>query len=98
MSEGREEISVIPVHELLNRIRWDTRFGEGYFEIGYFDHVARRILRIPLRETVFEEGNRFSFQVRDSLGELQTIPFHRVREVLKDGLPIWRRPDPSASR
>ncbi|MBW1963074.1 MAG: DUF504 domain-containing protein, partial [Deltaproteobacteria bacterium] len=27
-------IKMIPVHELLNRIRWDKDFGKGSFEIG----------------------------------------------------------------
>ena len=26
-----------PIHELLNRIRWDPEFGRGRFEIGFFD-------------------------------------------------------------
>lgn len=85
---------MMPVHELLSRIRWDREFGRGNFELGYYDHVARRILRIPLREAVFEEGNRFSFQVPDAAGELLTIPFHRVRQVFRDGTLIWQRPIP----
>jgi hypothetical protein len=30
---------VIPIHELLARIRWDPEFGRGRFEIGYLDHT-----------------------------------------------------------
>jgi uncharacterized protein (UPF0248 family) len=29
-----------PLHELLNRIRWDPEFGRGQFKIGYLDHFA----------------------------------------------------------
>lgn len=36
-----------PVHKLLNQIRWDPRFRKGRFALGYFDHMARRILVVP---------------------------------------------------
>jgi hypothetical protein len=26
-----------PIHELLNRILWDKEFGQGRFEIGFYD-------------------------------------------------------------
>ena len=28
---------MIPIHELLNRIRWDAEFAKGTFELGYYD-------------------------------------------------------------
>ena len=52
---------MIPIHKLLNRIRWDKDFGRGCFEIGYFDHIERKVIRIPIRELHFEQGNSFSF-------------------------------------
>ena len=39
---------MIPIHELLHRIHWDPEFGKGAFEIGYEDHIAGRIVRVPL--------------------------------------------------
>lgn len=83
---------MVPIQELLNRIRWDKEFGKGFFEIGYCDRVERRIIRIPLQEIHFRKGNRFSFQLETFEGEVQSIPFHRVREVYKNGSRIWRRP------
>jgi uncharacterized protein (UPF0248 family) len=80
-----------PIHELLNRIRWDKEFGKGSFEIGYADHIQQRIIRVPFQKMRFMEGDRFSFQVEDSEGETLTIPFHRVREVYKNGYRIWYR-------
>ncbi|MFZ2446356.1 MAG: DUF504 domain-containing protein [Syntrophobacteraceae bacterium] len=84
---------MIPIQRLLNRIRWDVEFGAGSFEVGYLDHVRHRIIRIPFRDIRFEEGNQFSFQVEDEMGETATIPFHRIREVYRDGDLIWRRPE-----
>jgi len=80
-----------PIHELLNRIRWDMEFGKGSFEIGYEDHIQQRIIRVPFHKIRFMEGDRFSFQVEDSKGEMLTIPLHRVRAVYKDGYRIWYR-------
>ena len=83
--------SEMTLRELLSRIRWDRGFGQGKFAIGYDDH-AGGIVRVPLEQVGFEEGNHFSFQVRDASGEVLAIPFHRVREVLKDGVIFWIRP------
>jgi len=34
---------LIPIHELLSRIRWDLAFGSVYFVLGYYDRVEGRI-------------------------------------------------------
>jgi len=82
---------MIPIYDLLNRIRWDPGFGTGSFEIAYEDHEEERPLRVPFREMVFQEGNRFCFQVSNRDGAWVAIPFHRVREVYKNGRLIWER-------
>ncbi len=82
---------MIPIHELLSRICWDSEFGEGTFEIGYYDRMERKIIRISFEKLLLEKGNHATFQLMDVNGELQTIPFHRVREVYKDGDLIWNR-------
>jgi len=82
---------MIPIHELLNRIRWDEEFGKGEFVIGYHDRVDNRIIRVPLAELYFEPGDHFSFDLIDSEGELHSIPLHRIKEVYKDGVLIWHR-------
>lgn len=82
---------MVPIHELLSRIRWDRSFGDGFFEVGYLDHVERRIVRVPFARIHIEKGNRFSFLLETDLDEIMTIPFHRVREVHRDGVLIWQR-------
>jgi len=37
-----------------------------------------------------EKGNHFSFAICIA-GEVLTIPFHRIREVRKNGECIWKR-------
>jgi uncharacterized protein (UPF0248 family) len=83
---------MIPIQDLLNRIRWDKDFRKGDFEIGYIDHISRKVIRTPFQKMQFEEGNHFSFRIEDFEGNVQPIPFHRIREVHKDGTLIWSRP------
>ena len=83
---------MIPIHELLNKIRWNSEFGKGTFEIGYFDRIAQKIILVSFKRILLEKGNHATFQLMDANGELLTIPFHRVREVYKDGEQIWSRP------
>jgi uncharacterized protein (UPF0248 family) len=79
-----------PIQQLLNRIQWDEEFGKGDFEIGIYDRVGDAIEVLPLDRLHFEKGNHFSFTIILD-GEVLTIPFHRIREVRKNGITIWKR-------
>ncbi len=81
-----------PIHELLNRIRWDPDFAQGNFELGYYDRVEGKIIRVPFKEVIFPEDEPQTFKLIDADGEIHRVPFHRVREVYKDGHRIWQRP------
>jgi len=83
---------VIPIQDLLHRIRWDPEFGKGEFEIGYDDHVTARIVRVPFRRVRLERGERFAFDAVEDDGSTHMVPFHRVRAVWRDGELIWQRP------
>lgn len=82
---------MLPIHLLLNRIRWDPRFRAGRFEIGYYDRRVNGILMVPLASIRFPADTRFVFELYDDDGELHRIPFHRVRRVTRNGRVIWRR-------
>lgn len=88
---------MIPIHELLSRIRWDPEFAKGNFELGYYDRTENRIIRVPLKELTFPEHGPSTFQLVDLEGQVHHVPFHRVREVYKDAQRIWHRPAPSAT-
>lgn len=76
--------------QLLNRIHWDVEFGKGVFEVGIYDRVKDAVEFQPLENLCIEKGNHFSFTICVD-GEEVTIPFHRIREVRKNGEVIWRR-------
>jgi uncharacterized protein (UPF0248 family) len=82
----------VPIHELLNRIRWDAEFARGNFELGYFDRVENQIIVVPFREITFPRDDQQTFRLADVEGRIHRVPFHRVREVYKNGQRIWHRP------
>ena len=86
---------MIPIRSLLDRIRWDADFGRGAFTIGYYDRVERRIIQVPLARIHLDPGNHFSFSAVEEDGSVHEVPFHRVREVYRDGTLIWQRSAPT---
>ncbi len=82
-----------PIQDLLHRIQWDADFGNASFVIGYHDRVAGRMVRVPFQRVRLERGSHFSFDVLDGDDEARMVPFHRVREVWRDGVLIWERQD-----
>lgn len=82
---------MIPLHELLNRIQWDAEFGRGEFTVGYYDRVRRKLVYVPLREVRRKTASDFWLEMTDELGVVRNVPYHRVKEVWKDGVLIWQR-------
>ena len=84
---------MIPIQDLLNRIRWDKGFAQGEFSIGYYDRILDEIITVPLKMVDVTHGDHyFAFRFFDDEGEEHSVPFHRIREVRKDGELIWQRP------
>jgi uncharacterized protein (UPF0248 family) len=81
---------MIPIQELLHRIRWDPGFG-GRFEIGYYDRLEDAVIRVPLAELRFPGEAPALFELLDQEGVLHSIPFHRIKAVWRDGSLIWHR-------
>jgi uncharacterized protein (UPF0248 family) len=81
-----------PIQDLLHRIRWDPEFGKARFEIAYLDKVAGTLVRVPFAELHMDPGEPFGFELAGTHGDTHFIPYHRVREVYRDGVLIWQRP------
>jgi uncharacterized protein (UPF0248 family) len=80
-----------PIHLLLNRIRWDTAFAEAEFRIGYYDRIEDAVITVSLKSLEFNPANRFSLLLHDDTGGINTMPFHRIRHVYRNGERIWER-------
>lgn len=89
---------MIPIQQLLQRIQWDPQFGAGKFTVGYFDRRAKRVIRVPFQRMVLESGKHFSFDLEDDNGTMRMVPFHRVRQVWRNGVLIWERPTSAQER
>ena len=50
-----------PIHELLARMRWDSEFGRGRFELTYEDKLEGRLLR-----EVWRNGRRIWSRAGDA--------------------------------
>lgn len=85
---------MIPIQQLLQRIRWDAEFGRADFVIGYYDRVTHGIVRVPLAQVQFEPGEHFAFTAVEADGSVHEVPLHRIREVTRNGVLIWQRPAP----
>ena len=81
-----------PIHQLLSRIRWDRDFGRARFEIAFFDRQESSLHRVALAKIAFPKGERRMFEWQDETGQVRRIPFHRIREVYRDGQLVWQRP------
>ena len=84
-----------PIHEVINRIIWDAEFGNAHFVIGYYDRVFKRVVRVSFERIRIERGQHFGFDLIGSDGEARMVPFHRVREVVRNGVPVWSRQAPA---
>ena len=68
------------------------RIWQWEFRVGYFDRVEGRVLIVPFQQVVFPEHDPQAFRLVDPEGRSYRVPFHRVREIYKDGQRIWYRP------
>ena len=82
---------MIPIHELLARIRWDPEFGRARFVIAYLDHRKDALVRVPFERIRMPEDRHFAFEALEDDGTRHSVPYHRVREVWRDGALIWAR-------
>jgi uncharacterized protein (UPF0248 family) len=82
---------VIPIHKLISRIIWDKEFGRGRFELGYYDRIEKKIIRVDFSDVIVEPGNQNSVRIMDLDGVIRSIPLHRIKDVYRDKELIWHR-------
>jgi uncharacterized protein (UPF0248 family) len=82
---------MLTAQALLNQIRWDERLDADVFVIGYYDRVDDKIIKVMFNEIRFPEDHHFQFEIADETGTWRSIPYHRVREIYRNGKLIWHR-------
>ena len=78
---------MLPIHHLLNKIKWDKRENPEEYTIHYFDRILNKLISIPYRKIKRLEG---SFIIVDNEEETN-IPLHRVKKVTKNNIVVWER-------
>lgn len=76
-----------PIHELLNKIKWDNRENPNDYFIFYYDRILKKLIKVPYNKIKKVEG---SFMVLDNEEE-SNVPLHRIKKVAKDDTIIWER-------
>jgi len=82
---------MIPIHQLLSRIRWDREFGAANFVIGYHDRVEDEIILAPFSDLIFPPDRSDLVGIMDPDGVVRSIPLHRIKKVFRDRKLIWER-------
>ncbi len=76
-----------PIHELLNKIKWDERENPDDYSILYFDRILKKPIKIPYVKIKRIEDN---LMVLDNEEE-SNIPLHRIKKVEKNNIVVWER-------
>ena len=78
---------MIPIQDLLNKIKWDKRENPKQYTIFYFDRILNKLISHPYTKIKKLEG---TFMVLDNEEE-SNIPLHRVKKVMKSNEVVWER-------
>jgi|TARA_Y100000310_G_scaffold53186_2_gene48785 uncharacterized protein (UPF0248 family) len=76
-----------PIHELLNKIKWDERENPKEYSIFYYDRILKELIKIPYKKIKRIDG---SFMVLDNEEE-SNIPLHRIKKISRNNILVWHR-------
>ena len=76
------------IRDFLNKIKWDKKENPDDYSIAYFDRISNKKENIKYVNIKKIEGG---FIVLDRKDEESYIPLHRIKEVSKKGVVVWKR-------
>lgn len=79
---------MIPIKDLLNKIKWDKRENPEDYTIGYWDNMRKEILEFPFK--AIKEISENFLLIETEEGE-KDIPLHAIKLVRKKGEQLWKR-------
>ena len=77
---------MIPIKDIINKIKWDKRENPKYYSLVYMDLGKKK--EISYTDIKRLEGN---FMIIEKNREETEIPLHRIKEVKKKGNVVWKR-------
>lgn len=75
---------MMPIKDLLNKIKWDEKEDPKDYEIVYMDRILQQEIKIKFKKISKIEEN---FMIIDEA----MIPLHRIVKVYKRGKLVWER-------
>ncbi len=78
---------MIYIKDLLNKIKWSKKEKPSDYLIGYWDNVDKKLVFITFDEIKKIAGLFIELDREDET----YIPMHRIKEVKKKGVVIWKR-------
>jgi uncharacterized protein (UPF0248 family) len=79
---------MITIDKLINKIKWDKRENPGEYSLLYIDRITKKLVEIKYPDIKrIDEG----LIVLERNDEETNIPLHRIREVRKKGIAVWKR-------
>ena len=77
-----------PIKSLLNKIKWDKREAPEKYSIFYFEQISKKLIKVDYIDIKRLEG---SFIIVEKNNEGVNIPMHRIKEVRKNNIAVWKR-------
>ncbi len=79
---------MIPIHDLLNKIKWDKRENPGDYVLYYYDRVEKKLKPLKYKDILKIEGGFLMVTLNN---KETNIPLHRIRKVENKGKVVWER-------
>ena len=86
---------MIPIKDLLDKLKWDKRFNPEEYTLYYHDRVKDELISVDYTKIKRIEG---SFMIIERDCEEVSIPLHRIHKVMKGKMNVWRRNTENASK
>jgi len=74
--------------DLLNKIKWDKKENPDDYSIAHFDRISNKKENIKYNK--IKKIDR-GFIIVEKEDKEVNIPLHRIREVKKKGVVVWKR-------
>ncbi|HLC19882.1 MAG TPA: DUF504 domain-containing protein [Candidatus Nanoarchaeia archaeon] len=79
---------MMPIHELISKIKWDPNEKPADYFLSYYDRILKSLIEFRFDDIASIEDSFIQLYKED---KLLSIPFHRIKQIKKDGKIVWER-------